>query len=65
MTPKALRSLRINLGLPVGDFATRMGVSEEELQQMELGGHPIDVARVSVALEQLLPSEAAAVRAQD
>ncbi|MGZ7042154.1 MAG: hypothetical protein ACXVH7_10225, partial [Thermoanaerobaculia bacterium] len=64
MTPKALRSLRINLGLPVGDFATRMGVSEEELQQMELGGHPIDVARVSVALEQLLPSEAAAVRAQ-
>ena len=65
MTPKALRSLRINLGLPVGDFATRMGVSEEELQQMELGGHPIDVARVSLALEQLLPSDAAAMKPQD
>lgn len=55
MTPKALRALRLALGLTPDQFSSILRISQEELLQMERGERVINVARLSRALERLAP----------
>jgi DNA-binding transcriptional regulator YiaG len=55
MTPKALRSIRIALGLSVRDFSARIGMAADHIQNMETGDARIDPHAVATALERLAP----------
>jgi DNA-binding transcriptional regulator YiaG len=55
MTPKALRSLRLALGLSIEVFARHTNLKAAEVHAWELGEKPIDVARLTRGLERLPP----------
>lgn len=55
MTPKALRAIRLALGLSIEDFARILRLAPDELKQMESGERVINMARLSRAFERLVP----------
>ena len=55
MTGRALRSIRLALGLSLDEFSQRIGMSVTELDAYERGDKAIDAARMSGALERLAP----------
>ena len=60
MTPKALRSLRLALGLSIAEFAQQLGVSAQELDDWECGLKRVDIEHLSRGLELLAPEESLA-----
>jgi transcriptional regulator with XRE-family HTH domain len=57
MTPKALRSMRLALGISVSEFAKLCGITPEALQSWETGTQPIDMTSVNRCLENLGPRD--------
>ena len=55
MSGRALRSIRLALGLSLDEFSQRIGISVTELDAYERGDKAIDGPRVSSALERLAP----------
>jgi transcriptional regulator with XRE-family HTH domain len=53
MTPKALRSIRLALGLSLRDFAQRINLPVDVVLDMERGRVPIDIKKLNPHLEQL------------
>jgi hypothetical protein len=55
VTPKALRSLRISIGMTLEEFAARLKIKSDDLHAWETGDRPVDVRRVMKAIERLRP----------
>lgn len=55
MTPKALRAIRLALGLTAEQFSSIVRIPLNELEEMERGERMINIARISRALERLAP----------
>ncbi len=63
MTPKALRSIRLALGLTLPEFAERIGFPMQEVWDMETGKKPIMMRELNPALERLAPDSPSPRRA--
>lgn len=55
MTARALRAIRLALGLTIEQFSAILRIPQDELEEMERGERMINVARISRALERLAP----------
>ena len=55
MTAKALRAIRLALGLTIEQFSAMLRIPQDELDEMERGDRMINAARISRALERLAP----------
>ncbi len=55
MTPKALRSIRLALGLTLTEFAERIGFPMQHVWDMETGKKPIVMLELNAGLERLAP----------
>ncbi len=55
MTPKALRSIRLALGLTLPEFAERIGFPTQDVWDMETGKKPIVMRELNPGLERLAP----------
>ncbi len=57
MTAKALRALRLALGLTLTDFADLLQITATDVYAWERGVRPIDDAKLSVGLERILSAD--------